>query len=226
MKTNKRSGFTLVEMVLASVITAIIMGALTAIYANMASTTARSLAKANVLLQTETLLEDMEVVASQASVIQVVAFGGRTAMKCTMPLNGADTNNDGVLDTFTPDSVSRRQIPKYNRGLRIWYYQADATGDPNVDGTVMWKATRPDDSNPTTSDVLSSWTSYYGGANRWPLIDTVTFSIEPDLKSVRMIVRGSSLTRAEQAAGAAAVADRDTVVISLQRKVMWRNWWK
>lgn len=222
---TSRRGFTIVEVLITATLVAMVIGTLASLYYYTFNRTVREVAETSAILQAQMLMDRMEVHLAQASDAQLVTFGGVTALKLTMPASGTDKDGDGVLDVYTPDGVSRRGIAKYNRGKRLWYYMSDATGGFGTPGALIWQAVRNDDANPTGADTVATF-SNTGGQYRYPLLDSISFSLDSPVESVTVTVRTSRLFRNESAAGAAASEDRDNYVVTLSRKVCWRNWWK
>ncbi|MCB8932597.1 MAG: prepilin-type N-terminal cleavage/methylation domain-containing protein [Fimbriimonadaceae bacterium] len=222
---TSRRGFTLVEVMITTALVAVVVGVLASLYFTTFNRMTRGVAEVSAILQAQMLLDRMEVHLAQACDAQLVTFGGVTALKITMPSTGKDKDGDGVLDSCTPTGVSTRGIAKFNRGKRVWYYMSNATGNFGTPGNLIYQAARNDDANPTGADVVTAF-SNSGGQYRYPLLDSIGFSLDSPVESVTVTVRTSRLYRNESAAGAAAAENRDNYVVTLSRKVCWRNWWK
>lgn len=222
---TSRRGFTLVELMITTALVAMVIGVLASLYFYTFNRTVRGVSEVSAVLQAQMLLDRMEVSVSQACEAQLVSSGGVTALKLTMPSTGTDRDGDGVLDSFTPNSVSRRGIAKFTRGKRVWYYMSDASGAFGTPGSLIVQAARNDDSNPTGADVVATF-SKTGGQYRYPLLESVGFSLDSPVESVAITVRTSSLFRNENSAGVSATENSDNTIVTLSRKVCWRNWWK
>lgn len=222
--TNRRA-FTLVEVMITTALISIVIGVLVTLYFYAFTRSTRGVTEVAAVLQVQALLDRMDNQIAQACDVQIVTSGPYTALKCTMPQSGTDRDGDGVLDSYTPNSVSRRQIAKYARDKRVWYYMAGATGAFATAGNIFWQAVRSDDSNPTSADAIQSFTYAPGNIYRWSLLDSVTYAIVAS-KSVTVTARTSTLARKEQAAGAGVAESGDNYVVTIMRKTCWRNWWK
>lgn len=220
----KQRGFTLVEVTLAMTLSALVIGVTTMAYAHTVVKTSRAMAQTNVLLQVQTFLDEVDRTVANAISCQLVSSGGKTGLKCIMPAAGSDKDGDGVLDTYKPASVNRRQLAKYSPGKRVWFYQSDATGAFAASGAITWKAVRSDDVLPTAGDALSKW-AYYSGTSRakFNLVDQVGFALGADSQSIVTTVRASSQVRSERIM-TTAMASASDYAISLSRTVSWRNW--
>lgn len=226
IKTSKRSGFSLAELLITTALMALVIGTLSSLYFFAIDRTTRGLTETAALLQAQELLDRMEHVVAQATDCSVQTNAGQIGLKCRMPLSGTDKDGDGILDTYTPNSVSRRQIAKYTQGLRVWFYQADATGNFGVAGTIVYQAARNDDVYPVGANTKAGFTNTGGNMYRWNLVDSVTYTVDTPPESATITVRTSSLTRRGTAAGATTAETRDNYVVNLSRQVCWRNWWR
>jgi hypothetical protein len=138
-----------------------------------------------------------------------------------MPRTGTDEDQDGVLDHFTPDgSVGGKEI--YNTGKYVWFYMSDSSGTWGVPGTKVWRAVVSSNSSPAPGDRDVNWTRYYGGADRWNLIDNLTFTNDSVTQTSTVTIEASSLNRAERSAttDATAPGSRFTATWTL----FWQNY--
>ncbi len=223
--TNRRA-FTLVEVMITTALISIVIGTLATMYFYAFTRTTRGVTEVAAVLQVQALLDRMDTQISQACDVQIVTSGPGIGLKCTMPQSGTDRDGDGILDIYTPNSVSRRQIGKYVRGKRVWYYMANSAGTFGTAGTTFWQAVRLDDANPTASDVVNSFTYAPGNQYRWSLLDSVTYVLDGASESVTVTARTSSLARSETAVGSGTAESGDNYVVSVPRTTCWRNWWK
>lgn len=221
-----RRAFSLVEVLITTVLISIVIGTLASMYFYAFTRSTRGVTEVAAVLQVQALLDRMDNQIAQACDVQIVTSGPGVALKCTMPLSGTDRDGDGVLDTYVPNSVSRRQIAKYTRGKRVWYYMAAPPGNFGTAGNIFYQAVRNDDANPTTADVVNTFSYAPGNAYRWTLLDSVGFALDGASESVTITARTSTLARAERSAGAATAESGDNYVVSVARKTCWRNWWK
>ena len=93
-----------------------------------------------------------------------VTVNSVTALKCIMPTAGTDKDGDGWLDSFSLSTVSRRGLEQVVPGKRRWFYLANSTGTLGNAGTILWRAERSDDANPTGTDTDHKFT-YLNGTN-------------------------------------------------------------
>lgn len=176
------------------------------------------------VLQLSTELESTISNAAGCSV-QTNSFG--SALKCVMPANSRDSDNDGLLDTFDASSVSSAGAEKYGNGVRVWYYWSDNTGAFGVTGSkpVFYRAFRTDDASPTAADIDKRFSRLYNASGtRWSLIDTVTFSESPTTKLFNYTITASKLISQDRNAGGTSGSDiRD---FRVSRSVMAQEWRK
>ena len=225
MMTSRR-GFTFVEVMITTALISIVIGTLATLYFYAFTRTTRGVTEVAAVLQIQGLLDRMDNQIAQACDVSIVTSGPGIGLKCTMPLSGTDKDGDGVLDTYVPNSVSRRQIAKYTRGKRVWYYMAAAPGNFGTAGSIFYQAVRNDDALPTSANVVNTFSYAPGDVYRWSLLDSVAFAIDGTNESVTVSARTSTLARAERSAGVATVEAGDNYVVNVTRKTCWRNWWK
>lgn len=222
---RKRRGTTLVEMALALSLTALVLGVLAVLYgftmgrlahatANFGATNDASLA-ANAIGQT----------IRDAYSCTTVTSNGKTGLRCTMPANATDRDGDGKQDTYLISSVSRRGLERTVAGRRVWYYLGDSTGAFGTTGTILWRAERTDDSNPTASDVDRAFAYVNTTQPRYPLISSLTFSVDSTALTVTFTISASALTRAVRSAPAGE-ATNQSYSHTETRTAFWRNWRK
>lgn len=224
---NRRKGFSLVEVVLASALTVVVVGTLASVYSLATRQAARAVASINGTRQAQILATEIAKTVSNSVYCAVITSGGNTGLRCTMPQNGTDKDGDGYLDEYTPYIVSKRGIEKFGRGKRVWYYFSDSTGNFTNTGTVLWRAQRNDDLLPTTTDKDSAWAFYYGTSNsRWKLIESINFSVDANAKTTTFTIIGSQKTGAERTATNSDVTMRAGYRTTLSRTSFWRNWRK
>jgi type II secretory pathway pseudopilin PulG len=224
---RKARAFTIIELTLATALTAIIVGALGTVYVFAARESSESTAAASATRQAQMLMAEISDVVSQAVNVQIYSAGGNTGLKCTMPVNGLDTDGDGYLDTYTPRAIGKRGYEKYGYGKRIWFYRSGATGAFASLGGIVWRAQRNDDNAPTAFDKDTAWTYYPGVAStRWNLIERMTFALDAPNKTVTVNITGSSLMRADRVGNVAEVAEGQAAKTAISQNIFWRNWRK
>ena len=221
---HKRSAFTLIEMALVLALTALIIGVLTVLYGftmeRLGHATADFAASDDAFLAAN----DIGTIVKNAYSCTTVTLNGVTGLKCTMPANGSDKDDDGYLDSWTLASVSRRGYEKVTAGKRDWFYLGDSTGAFGTTGTILWKAERSDDLNPTSSDAIQKYAYLTSTRLRYPLISSVTFSVNSSTQTVSYTLVAGSLTRAERTPGSESSSMSYTHTET--RTAFWRNWRK
>ncbi|MCH8274197.1 MAG: type II secretion system protein [Armatimonadetes bacterium] len=228
---RRRRGMTLVELIVATGLTAVIVGTLAAFYALVTIRSAHSAAKVSVVMQAQSLADEIARTIEQSVECDLVSQGGGIkALKCIMPAQGTDTDGDGRLDTFWPQSVSAGGNEKFGEGKRVWFYMADSSAAFKIPGPILWRAERNDDVEPTPLDVDKEWSYYYdSGRPKWHLVESVEFDIVGD-QLATFTINLSSLTRADKSAigvpADAAAPGADRYLLTLTRTVFWRNWRK
>lgn len=222
----RRRGTTLVEMSLALSLTALVVGVLAALYGFTMVRLAHATASFGATDDAFLIGNDISLVVRDAYSCTTVTANGKTGLKCTMPSNGTDRDNDGSLDTYSFSSMSRRGQEKVALGKRVWFYLSDSTGAFGNTGTILWRAERSDDLNPTASNVLSRYT-YVNGTSRlrYPFISTLSFTVDATNYTVLISLTTGELIQAERVPGATDSANMK-YTHSESRTVFWRNWRK
>lgn len=221
---RKQAGFTLIEMSLVLTLTALILGVLTVLYGytleRLAHATADFAASDDAFLASN----DIGTTVKNAYSCSTVTLSGITGLKCTMPASGADKDNDGYLDSWTLAAVSRRGYEKVSPGKRVWFYLGNSTGAFGTTGTILWKAERTDDLNPTASDAIRAYAYFSGTRLRYPLMSSLSFTVNASAQTVAYTVVAGSLIRAERTPGSESTNQSYTHTET--RTVYWRNWRK
>jgi len=221
---HKRRGMTLVEMALALTLTSLIIGVLAVLYGftmvRLEHATANFAASDDAFLAAN----DISDVVSNSYSCTTVTSGSVTGLKCTMPSTGADKDNDGHYDSWTLSSVSRRGYEKVSAGKRVWFYLGDSTGAFGTSGTILWKAERSDDLNPTASDAITRFAYVTTTRKRYPLISSLSFTVNSSAQTVAYTIAAGSLIRAERTPGTEATNQAYTHTEN--RTVYWRYWRK
>jgi type II secretory pathway pseudopilin PulG len=218
-----RRGFTLLELLLAAMLTVLVVSTLTLLYGFTFNGVANSATTFATNDQASQVLETVAETASQAISCTTVTSGQQTALKCTMPAAATATDADGYPDTFQPSSTSRRGVERYLPGVRIWYYFSDDSGAFGASGTTLWRAKRTDDSPPTAPDADALWTFYGGsGRQRHGLISSLSFGVSGTSDTVTITVASSSLLSTERRPSSGQ-SPPQTMTVTVSRVVQWRN---
>jgi hypothetical protein len=214
----------MVEMMVTTAITAVLIGIAAALYVYSSYRTAHSMASNFVLSQVRDLTKVLENTVSNATSCSIQINGTNTALKCVMPSTGLDYNSWGVYKSYVPASANTGVI-HWGTGKRRWFYLSDNTGAfVNLLGTQLSMAERADDVIPLSTDAITNFTYYYGATSqyRWNLIDSVSFSVNSAANTVTYTINASDLVRAGTAMGSST----DTAggrKLSITRTVYWRR---
>ncbi len=224
---RKCSGMTLIELVLATALSALIIGAVASLYAFVVIRSGGSGAHSALLLQSRRVLQDITDTVRNSVNCQVVTAGGNTGLKCILPVRAVDLDGDGVADRYDPNIVTGFGIPRYGTtGARVWFYRASASGNFTSPGNILYRAVRFDDALPTGTDVDKKWTYYYStGPSQTNLIDTLTFTVDSTQRLTTITLTASVLTREERSAQGEPVSSAyDRYTLTLTEKAFWRHW--
>jgi prepilin-type N-terminal cleavage/methylation domain-containing protein len=220
-----RRGFTMIEMTLVMALSALILGAVACLYSFTTTRAGTAVASAACQAQAIVVMNEITKIVDMSNICSITTIGANSALTCIVPSKTTDFDGDGYPDWATPSSASRRGFDKWGQGYHIYFYTSDATGTPANTGPYIWRAKRSDWNTPTVTDSDQNWSLYYAGNVRYPLITSVTFSVNSVLRTVTINVRASDLRRADRSATAADAANLQSS-ISLTRTVYWRNWRK
>lgn len=217
---GRRRGATLMEMLIAMVLLVVLIGATTALYGFTVSRTVADTANASVVTQATSLAAELEKIISQSTVCDLQTSGGNTALRCQISNTGTDTDGDGLIDSFTPTSVSSAGLEVFTTGKYVWFYRSSAAGSWGTSGQYVWRATPSSSSAPAAANLDTKWSLYYGGSPKWNLIDGLTFSVDAINRTTTFTISASALNRAERtAASGESLASR----ITITRTVFWSN---
>lgn len=224
---TKRRGFTLVEVMMTSVLGALIVGATGGLMVFASKRAQHAYTENAVVTQVLQLSTEIENTISNAAgcTVQTNTFG--SALKCVMPATSRDTDNDGLADAWDASSVSSAGAEKYGNGIRVWYYWSDNTGTFGATGTkpVFYRAYRTDDASPTAADIDKRFSRLYtASGSRWNLIDSLTFSESPTTKLFNYTITASKLISQDRNSGGTTGSDMRDFRVS--RSVMAQEWRK
>lgn len=167
----------MVEMMLAVVMTALVIGGVTGVYAYTMERMSYGVADARTQGEAEYGIDVIDSTISMAQSCTLVSIGGIPCLKCVMPAVCTDNNGDGILDHCTPDAINRRSLERWGTGYRVWFYLSDLTGTAGNQGSSLWMAKRSDDLNPTPSDDVKAFTYFPGNSKlRLTLLQALTAS--------------------------------------------------
>lgn len=221
---TKRRGFTVIETILASTLTAMVVGTLISLYALVATRTMHSYTDSNTVWQVSSVADEMSEYISNAINVSTKTVGGTTALKCTMPATGRSANGNGRYEFYEPDKIIGLGQEDFTTGQRVWFYMGDKFGTPSSSGTMIHKAVRSDDLDPSTSTVDWSWERPPGKTtSRFPTITGFVATIDGTNNSVTLTVNGSTEAGTERQAGA-QTANTNRYDVTVNRLVLARNY--
>jgi prepilin-type N-terminal cleavage/methylation domain-containing protein len=226
MHRKRTSAFTMVEMMVASTIFAIIFGLCGMLYVQSTWRTANALELNKVEGQVRDLDRFLENSIQNATSCTTVSRGlpllSATSLKCVMPANGSSYNQFGSYSSYTPSSCSSGAV-HWGTGLTRYIFFSDNTGKYPNGGSYLWEADMVGPANPDSPHTITNFTYYNGNTNiyNWFLIDNFTYTINAN-NSVTYTIHATDLTRT----GAAMGTSTDTAnshTCQLTRTVYWRN---
>lgn len=154
----------------------IALGAVLGLYFFVVTKTGDAVTQYNVYQQSNDLMKAIDSTASNAISCQNVTLGSVTALKCTMPDSGTDTDNDGIIDKYRPTGVLKTLQEYYSPGKRIWYFPSTKPVSVGTVGSFWYRAVRSNDTTITATDIDSRWSYVNGTTPRIYIPGTVTFT--------------------------------------------------
>jgi prepilin-type N-terminal cleavage/methylation domain-containing protein len=202
----KQRGFTLVEMMFATMLTGILVGALVTLFVFVSNRAQYVLAENAAMMQANSLAQQLEFHIDSATNCTVGSNVNGNTLKCDLPATAVDKDNDGNPDSFGITGVTNTGTPRTGRGQRVTYYWGNTTG-AQVAATGsnrwFWRAWKSDDSIPGAPDRDAKFGTYYGGASSaWNLIESVSFTQDTTNRTVTFTIVASKLAAAERKAEA------------------------
>ena len=222
---TRRRGFTLIEMMIAVSMTALLVGTVTAVYAYTIERMGYSVADYSTQREAEYGLDVIEATIGRAQTCALVSVSGNTCLKCTMPATCTDKNGDGILDSCSPNAINRRSQERWGNGYRVWFYFADSNTVPSGTGPVFFMAKRVDDSTPTASDVVKAYTWYPGNTQlRLDLIQTMTAAAGGTTNQYTATVAVGAYALGHLHAAPANAGTNTSYQFALSRTAYMRGW--
>lgn len=213
----------MVETVLASVLTAIVVGALVTVFGYVSNRTAKAYGQSAAVRQASKVADEIASYVGNALDVSLVTVNGQTCLKCTMPSTGRHADGNLRYDLYEPDSIKALSMESFNPGQRVWFYMGDTNGGPIATGAYIHKAVRSDDSGPVSSNVDVPWEKYPGNATRkYPLVTAVAWALDSTYKFVTFTVYASVATGTEKSA-TAQTASSNRYDVMVTRRVLARN---
>lgn len=224
MPHTKRAGFTLTEMLYASLVGTILLGSSSSLYILVSKRTNEDASLNLAIAQSTQLADEMQEVIENALSCSVGSSGTRSYLNCTLPTNGTDQDNDGVMDRFPPVSITPDGLPQFSAGQIVAFYWSDnsgeiAPGGTFKDGPDLWRSFSASTGGSTGADRF--W-SRIGDSTRWTLIDDVNFVTDFGNRSTTITIKSRVLNRSPRRATAADAPDQKAEY-TLTRIIPWRN---
>lgn len=168
------SGFTLVELVVAVALVALVVGATLLVFWSGITLWDRHQAESTALWNSTEAVRRIMADARDAARCAVWARSGLSdALEVILP---ADTDANG---NYVPAWYQGKLI--YREGQRVIFYLSDATGAYDASGQILWRGTISGASNPTRSNVApdTQWSLYYNTRQgQLSGIESVTFATQ------------------------------------------------
>ncbi|MGQ9454322.1 MAG: PulJ/GspJ family protein [Armatimonadota bacterium] len=168
---RRNSGFSLMELLVASSVVAIVITSVCGVYFSVARAWEHQQGVARVSIAVESACTRLAQYISQAVSAQVVPrFASSDALAINLPL---DSPYPGV---YSP--VWSRNRCQFRSGTWIIFYLSDSTGSYSRSGNILWAATMSWSDFPSSVSPDRGWSMYY---------DTNRGRVE-DLKSLSFVV--------------------------------------
>lgn len=220
----RTKGTTLVELLFTMTLVVSTIGATVTLYAFVAIRSGDAITQYNVYQQTNDLMKVMSDTASNAISCQSVALGSVTALKCTMPDSGTDTDKDGIIDIYQPTGVYKTLQEYYSPGKRIWYFPSTSPAVVGSIGTFWYRAVRSDDTVITADDIDKKWSYTTGTTPRIYIPGTITFAHDAsNLYSTIQITINQDTNPNNQVKGYSGNLGLKMPAVSLQKTCFWRG---
>jgi len=214
-----RRAFTLIEVVFAMLFTAMVLGAVTSLYAFATVRLSDAYTQSSLYDQLNGMADRMESVLRNAKTAASADSGA--TLNVTMPLNGIDTDGDGVNDAWYPNKSDSTGNATQDAGGHVWFYNAGLTGAFKSGSGYIWVAETASSATPTSSNTDKAFCLYYGGKQKFPLVTGLSFTVNSVAHFVTFTLTGSTQIGSEQSASSVDTSARSA---SVTRTVSWRNW--
>lgn len=217
---GKTRGFTLVELLVVMVASAVVITASSCMYAFIMQRVAADAAESSLHLQADSLDQEFQRVLQISTSATIVTVNGASCLKCAIPAGGTDENLDNVVDNAVPSSVSAAGINTYTANQWVWFYMGDATGAPSATGTQLWRAVLSSSgTTPSNLNKDSSW-SLQNGNPRFKLLESFAATCNATAETTTVTCTFSSLTRADRV-GTSESMTNEVTRIAISRTYFW-----
>lgn len=225
-----RRGFSLIELLFVVAISALVLGVTVSLYSFSLTRLAQGTANFATEDQARKLLDEIEAIVRDSISVTVVSGASNSGLKCTLAQlsqkaeTAVDLTGSKTSKSADPIGVTKRGLDKHGMGKRIWFFLGNSVGSFGSAGSTVWRAERSDDSNPTSSDLVHSFTTYSGtSTKRFPLLTTLTYSVDAANRTVTITASARSLWRDERSGDASETASQ---TFTETRTIGWRHWFK
>lgn len=217
-------GATLVEMLFTMSLMVMTIGATVTLYAFVVIRAGDSVTQYNTYQQTNDLMKSISKIASNAISCQNVTIGSVTALKCTMPDSGTDTDKDGIIDQYQPTGVYKTLQEYYSPGKRVWYFPSTKPVSLGTSGNFWYRATRSDDSTITADNIDTKWSYVTGTTPRIYIPGSLLFTQNTtNLSTYVQITVDPSTNPNSKVAGFSGDLAIKLPAVTLGRRCYWRG---
>ena len=187
--SKNRRGLTLVELLIAGTISALVLSCVCGIYFSIARQCQRQQGQGDALLATSracSRLSDYISVSMGATVL--TRFSTGDALAVNLPAN---TAYSGVyVPTWSGSAV------KYVSGNWLVFYLSDTTGSYNQTGNILWAATMSWTNFPNSVVPDRTWSMYYNTNNgRISPLKSISFSYVDSTNHPKVVITATSSYR-------------------------------
>lgn len=175
---KKRRGFSLVEVLVTTILSSVVLGILISMFAMISRRAEEAVAKTTAINQAKNVIQVIEPHIRNATHIQVGTLATGPYLRCTLAQSTSDIDQDGKPDVYRLSSVGNNGRAKYGRGQRVTYYMSDSSGGPTAaaSGRWLWRGWRNDNAAVTLADIDGRFAKYYSrNTSIWNLVQNVNY---------------------------------------------------
>jgi hypothetical protein len=182
----KRRGSTFVEVLFTMILMIGVMGAVITLYIFVVSRSTDVISRYSATDRMRNVFDSIVDTGQSSLSCTVENLGSLQAIKCIVPADGVDSDQDGILDKYRITNVHKFFGEYQNKGARIWYYPADITGTPGTWGKYWFKAVISNDNAITTGDIDRRWSFATTTRPKNYIEGSVWFAANPSSRSMQM----------------------------------------
>ena len=219
-----RRGVTLAELLVTMSIMVVAISTTVLLYSFVVIRSGDTVTQYNTFQQTNDLMKEISITASNAISCSNVTIGSVTALKCVMPTAGVDRDNNGINEIYYSSGVYKTLKEYYTPGKRIWFIPSTKPFSLGTSGKFWYKATRTDDSNMAADNVDAKWSYVNGTTPRIYIPGTVTISQNStNLTTWVTITLDPTINPNSQVAGYSGNLGNKLASLTLTRRFYWRS---